>query len=245
VVRSLERAGAVVLLNEPPEFPSTCHLNYQIRSTLAGVRAACETGCRYVLKTRTDTRMYARNIPDFLAALVQRFPATQSYAANGRIVVLDWATRMFIPQHPSDLMVFGYAEDMLNYWDAPLCNSPKTAALPIRDSYADTLKALVPEVYLCRNYLQKIGYPFDLTVASWWQCLADLFIVVDRSMLEHFWPKYNYTSDHRSGLDDQLRNEAICGFRDWLAIMDFRKTPYFEVEDLLSHKPNGLLLGAA
>jgi hypothetical protein len=244
-IRSLERAGAVVLINELPEFPSTCHLNYQVRSTLAGVQAACEFGCQFALKTRTDTRMYAANIGDFLAALVEQFPVASGYAAQGRLVVLDWATRMFIPQHPSDLMVFGYAKDMLNYWDVPCCTDPQSASLPIRDSFADMLNVLVPEVYLCRHYLQKLGYPFEPTVTSWWRCLADLFIVVDRSMLEHFWPKYNYTSEHCSGPDDQLRNEAVCSFRDWLGIMSFRKTPYFDVEDLLTQKPNALLSEAA
>jgi hypothetical protein len=245
VVQSLERAGATVIRNEFPDFPATCHLNYQIRSTIAGIRAMCDAGCRYVLKTRTDTRMYATNIADFLAALVDQFSVTPGYGAKGRLVVLDWVTRIFVPHHPSDMMMFGYTQDMLNYWDVPLCSFPKSAALPIREDYADMLKVLVPEVYLCKNYLRQIGYPCEATVTSWWQCLADLFIVVDRTMLEHFWPKYNYDTEHRCFPDDQLRNEAVCAFRDWLGIMNFRKTPYFDVDQLLAQKANALLREAA
>jgi hypothetical protein len=117
--------------------------------------------------------------------------------------------------------------------------------VPIRNNFADMLNVVVPEVYFCRNFLRKIGYSFEPTVASWWQVLTDLFIVVDRTALEHFWPKYNYTTEHRTAPDDQLRNEAICGFRDWLEIMNFCKMPNIEIEDLLAQKPNEYLRRAS
>jgi hypothetical protein len=245
VIHSLERAGANVLLNELPEIPGSCHLNYQIRSTLAGIQAVRDAGCKFALKTRTDTRMYAANIGDFLAGLVERFPVTPGYAARGRLAVLDYATRMFFPQLLSDLMVFGYTDDMLNYWNAPFSETPRSPAHPNCPSYASLLTAVIPEIYLCRNYLRRIEYPFAPTVTSWWQCLADMFIVVDRSMLEHFWPKYNFTVEHRAEPDLQLRNDALCGFRDWLGIMHFAKKPYFEVEDLLKQRTSDFLRHAA
>ena len=198
VINALEKAGAVVLLNDPPKMPGPTHLNYQIRSTRAGVEAACRSGCEYVLKTRTDTRMYAANIPDFLAGLIAHFPVDAGLRVRGRLAVLDWATRLFIPQHPADMMMFGYAEDMATYWDVPLCESTEISHAQICTRFSELLSPLVPEVYLCRHYLNKLDYAFEPTLESWWQCLADLFVVVDRTSLEHFWPKYNYVSEHRN-----------------------------------------------
>lgn len=241
IVRSLERAGAVVLLSDLPDFPAPSNINYQLRSTLAGVEAARAAGCRFVLKTRTDTRMYAANIPNFLVRLIEHFPVGATCGATGRLVVLDWATRLFIPQHPSDLMMFGYVEDMVNYWSAALCQSPQNSARPVCRSFEELLNSLIPEVYLCRQYLGKIGYSFEPTLASWWKCLADLFVVVDRTALGHLWLKYNYATEQHKTLDEHRRNEALCSFRDWLAIMNFDKQPCFDVPALLAQVPNGHL----
>jgi hypothetical protein len=241
VVRNLEAAGAEVILNERPDHPGSSHINYQIRSTIAGIEAAKSAGCAYVLKTRTDARMYASNIPDYLAGLIEQFSPPSGCGVRGRLAVLDWATRLFLPQHPSDMMVFGRVEDMWAYWDAPLCESPGRFSRADCTRYDELLNPLVPEIYLCRNYLRKLNYPFEETLASWWQILADLFIVVDRVTLEHFWPKYNFDVEHHNSLDDHRRNEAVCGFREWLGIMYARKRPNFEVTDLLETEANGLL----
>ncbi|MEX2316507.1 MAG: WavE lipopolysaccharide synthesis family protein, partial [Pirellulales bacterium] len=181
VLEALEKAGAVLLVNDAPELPGPTHLNYQIRSTLAGIEAARAAGCRYVLKTRTDARMYAPNIPDFLAGLIHQFPIRPGLSANGRLVILDWATRLFIPHHPADLMMFGYVEDIARYWDVPLCESTEIVSRPTFTRFSELLNPLLPEVYLCRNYLRLLDYAFEPTIASWWQCLADLFVVVDRT----------------------------------------------------------------
>jgi hypothetical protein len=241
VVRQLEAAGAIVILSEPPERAGSSHINYQIRSTFAGIVAAERAGCRYVLKTRTDTRMYAPNIPDYLAALIEDFPPASGHDVRGRLAVLDWATRLFLPQHPSDMMMFGHVEDMRIYWDVPLCESLHGFSRAECTKYDELISPLVPEIYLCRHFLRKLGYPFEETVTSWWQILADLFVVVDRVTLEHFWPKYNFDVEHHNSLDDHRRNEAVCTFREWLGIMQARKRPLFDVDDLLGGEANGPL----
>ena len=244
-VVALEDAGATVLLNNPPALAGWSHLNYQIRSTLAGIQAATEAGCHYVLKTRTDTRMYAGNIAPFLVGLILQFQVRGTRNAKGRLVVLDWATRLFLPQHPADILMFGHIEDMTAYWSAPLCDEQDIPDSTIRHQFVELLNPLVPEIYLCRNYLRKLAYAFEPTVASWWQILGDLFIVVDRSQLEHFWWKYDYQAEHQNTVDDFRRNEAVCTFRDWLGVMHARSAPTFEVGDLVGQAANGLLVPAA
>jgi hypothetical protein len=243
-VQALEAAGATVLLNEPPALSGWSHLNYQIRSTLAGIHAATEAGCQYVLKTRTDTRMYAGNIAPFLVGLLTQFPVRGTRNATGRLAVLDWATRLFLPQHPADILMFGHIEDMTAYWSAELCEERDIPDSTHRQHFAELLNPLVPEIYLCRRYLKKLGYDYQPTVASWWNVLGDLFVVVDRTQLGHFWWKYDYQAEHQNTLDDDRRNEAVCTFRDWLGVMLARSAPTFEVEDLLGQTVNGLLPAA-
>lgn len=231
VIRALEKAGAVVIVNDRPRSPGPGRLNRRIRSTQAGIQAARDSGCRYVLTTRSDARLYAANIPDFVAGLLEQFPPSPGWAVAGRLAVLDWATRLYVPQHPSELMMFGHIDDMANYWSAPLCDAPNGAYRKAVGHVAEILKPLAPEVYLCRHYLSKLGYPFEPTVASWWQCLADLFVVVDRASIEHFWLKGNDGSDHHDVHDDHQRNETTCGFREWLGIAYASKSPPIEIED--------------
>src|SRR4029434_4937158 len=125
---------------------------------------------------------------------------------KGRLLVLDIATRTYIPQHPSDIMMFGLADDLSSYWNTPFCEEPREATRPVCNRFEDLIQSVIPEVYLCRRYLERIGYPYEPTIHSWWHCLSDLFLVVDRAAIEHFWLKYNYTAEHQSKPDGHRRN---------------------------------------
>jgi len=50
-----------------------------------------------------------------------------------------------------------------------------------------------------------------------------LFVVVDRASIEHFWPKYEYSRDHRTVYDEQVRVLALCSFREWMNLYSFPK----------------------
>lgn len=245
LVKQLEAAGAQVILNEPPPFPGPSNVNFQIRSTLAGIVAAREAGHEYVLKTRTDTRMYASDIPDFLLSLQQHFPVVPGVGQKGRLLVLDFATRKFMPHHPADIMMFGQIDDLFAYWNTPLCEYPREAARPVCPRFRDLINSVIPETYLCRQYLQRLGYAQEPTIESWWRCLADLFLVVDRMSLEHFWFKYNFAAEHQAEPDFHLRNEANFTFRDWLAISTFGKRPQVDLKHLLPTRPSDLVRRAA
>lgn len=245
LVGSLTDAGATVLQSEPPAVKAPSHLNYQICSTLAGLRAAQAAGCEYALKTRTDARIYSTNVADYLVGLIDQFPVRGTDEQQGRIAILDCATRLFIPHHPADILMFGHTGDMLRYWDTPFCMNPASAERPPCWQFGDLVNSLIPEVYLCHNYLDRIGYRHEPTIDSWWQCLADLFVIVDRTAIEHFWFKYNYAQEHRLTPDSHLRNEALCTFRDWLGMMNFRKGSRVQLEQLLPHRPSSLIRQAA
>jgi hypothetical protein len=74
--------------------------------------------------------------------------------------------------------------------------------------------------------------------------LAELFVVVDRAAIDHFWPKYGYAQEHRARADEQVRALALCGFRDWINLYAFAKQPAF-ADDALRRLRCDQLLDAA
>jgi hypothetical protein len=225
-IQRLRIAGARVVLARRPANRGPMNVNLQICGTQAGLAAVREEGHELVLKTRTDARIYSYHALDFLAGLMQAFPLHPSAKQSARIVTLDFATRLLIPNHPSDMLMFGRLDDLERYWDAPHSDHPERQ----RTSNLGTLwTEQTPELYLCESYLRRIGRPCERTIASWWQTLAELFVVVDRTSIDYFWPKYEYVREHRVSSTEQVQAITLCGFRDWMNLYTFSKQ--FDIDD--------------
>jgi hypothetical protein len=225
-IERLQTAGARVVLTERPENRGPMNVNLQICGTRAGLAAAREEGHELVLKTRTDARIYSYHALDFFAGLMRAFPLSANSKQHARIVTLDFATRLLIPNHPSDMLMFGRLDDLEHFWSAPYSNHPERT----RTSNMGTLwNEQTPELYLCESYLRSIGHPFERTIASWWRTLAELFVVVDRTSIDYFWPKYEYVREHRVSSTEQVQALTLCGFRDWMNLYMFSKQ--FDIDD--------------
>jgi len=68
-----------VVLSKKPDYPGVSNVNFQIVSSSTGIVKAKELGAEYCLKTRTDQRMYAPNIKEFLINLLKTFPVNKEY----------------------------------------------------------------------------------------------------------------------------------------------------------------------
>lgn len=218
-LRRIEELGVTVLTQPLPSSPGPAHVNYQIQSTRLGLEEAKRHGATFAVKTRTDTRLGAANIGNYLFGLWQAFPVAASLPQRGRIGLLDLSTRLYIPNHASDILLFGQIDDLLAYWSPPLSQArkPATGLKRLGDLYGDH----IPEVYLCESFLRRSGRPCERSLGSWWQVLAERFLVVDRASLGFFWPKYFYDTNHRQHPDEETRNMALCTLRDWINIAMF------------------------
>jgi hypothetical protein len=221
-LKAIEQAGGIVVLSDQPEYAGSGNVNRQIVTTRAGIELAQELRFPYVMKSRTDTRINNYHVLDYLVGLTCSFPMRRKVAQHGRLVVLDYATRLLIPNHPSDILMFGHTSDMLAYWQTPLSLAPPRNPQPA--NVDELWDERTPEVYLCESYLRRIKYPVTRNVTAWWKTLAELFVVVDRASIDHFWPKYGYTSEHRTHIDAADRVLALCGFAEWVNLYAFRKT---------------------
>ncbi|MCG8653851.1 MAG: WavE lipopolysaccharide synthesis family protein, partial [Pirellulales bacterium] len=210
------------------------HLNHQILSTRRGIAEAEQFGVDYVLKTRSDTRLHSPHIADFLTGMVRAFPFSKGCGQQERIAVLDYATRLYMPYHPSDILMFGRAADLKQYWSAPLCGPEVEMDLP--NTIGRWINESIPEIILCRHYFEQLSIPLDGTLDQWWQLLADHFVVVDRASLGFFWPKYNYYDDHVSNDQEEFGNQAICSFRHWINLAVMKHQPEVAMEMLQEHR---------
>lgn len=227
----IESLGAIVLRNEQPAHSGPFHLNYQVVSTANGLKEAKRLGCKYAMKTRCDTRIHLAGADQFLHDLLIQFPPADDLQQK-RLVVLDFATRLYIPFHPSDMMMFGTIDDMIRYWAPVLCG--RDQVFEPCDRFADMLEQSIPEKVLCERYLGTLGLDVIQTLDYWWKVLGERFVVVDREMIHHFWPKYHYGVNQRVEMDWDKTNMALCHFAQWMQMATRPPIAQVQMDELIT-----------
>ena len=153
-----------VILSDPPEVPGVGNVNYQVKSSYAGIRRAHELGIPYAVKTRVDQRIYNPIMFEYMKSLLEAYPLDSKYSQwqKERIIALQGGG---IAEHYyiSDYFYFGTTQDLLNFFDFP--PDPATIA---RVSRPDMLKrwngnqggpslCFRPEVELLKSYIMRFG----------------------------------------------------------------------------------------
>jgi len=222
VIEALNTLDVHVVLSEYPDNPSISHINYQIISTLAGIQRASELGAVYCLKTRTDQRMYRYDALQFLRSLLDVFPVAARFPQlKGRLIVTSLNTYKYRLYGVSDMLMFGYIEDIKLYWDIPLdgrkkyTEEEKNAGLFSLLKYS---KLKFCEIYLCTFFLKQLGVKLEWTLSHSFQCYKDLFCVVDQRSIDIYWPKYNRFNEYRRvNYKSRYANELFY-FSDWIRL---------------------------
>ena len=218
--------GVTVVLSAKPEFPGLFNINMQLVSAGAGVRRAIEDGAEWVLKTRTDQRLYEPDVLTFLVALVQAFPVAGETAQRHRIVGVGHGSLKYAPYHVTDQTVFGHADDMLAYWTPPLRmdRAPDHWPADIRSIFKQTpigelCRLGAAESYIASQFLMRMGRGLDWTLRDSWAAYRDHFIFADYSATDFFWVKVQSKTQRETTLVyDAVSNRHEMGFRDWLLL---------------------------
>lgn len=195
LLKKLEPWVDHLVLSAPPDYCGYQNRNYQIISTLAGIKKAQELGAEYVLKTRVDIALLADNILDVSESLMGLYDPSvaQSYGLKNRIFVPESYTRKYIPYHPSDLVMFGHTADLLKFWDMPLderrfsLTDDEWKRKSLNDLGTDRGPA---ECYFGVNFAKKIKRIVQGTVEDSWAFYRDFFVMLDFSWYELFFLKY-------------------------------------------------------
>ena len=118
-MKKIENLGATIVRSKVPS-PSFLNMNHQIISTIAGLRCSKNMGAQYVLKTRTDQRLYETNIPEFLINIMKQFPLQKKIRGQKhRLITTSFNTFKYRLYEPSDMFLFGDIDDVINYWSCP------------------------------------------------------------------------------------------------------------------------------
>lgn len=197
------------------------NVNRQIVSTCAGLKVASRT---YILKTRTDIVF---NDGDFLRYF-GRYDDSPPVIFLSRLLICNYYTRnprsIDLCFHPSDWILFGYAEDIRKYYgNTPLQTDENAAWFKAhpknRTLFTNYLSRFTPEQYIFLSFLQqycdvKIDcyYDFNLEFVHLTEKIfAKCFVVLDyQKQINIDFVKYEPNR--------YLEKNTLMSHRQWLSI---------------------------
>ena len=199
LVERFRAEGCHVVLNSVFRPCGISNVNYQICTSLAGIRKAKELGAVYTLKNRSDLRLYREFVLEYLKSLMNLFPVPIDNSLNlrGRILTQsgNWG-QMFMPLWLQDFLYFGYTDDLLDLFNIEYSDSTISSSQVFfkkmsceRDVMGDFMFNIgVPELYITRTFVKK-HISEDIDVKRYWEMVKDYFIMLDSEQLGSFWYK--------------------------------------------------------
>jgi len=212
-IKNISDVGAFVSLNKKPEKPGALNANYQIVSTLSGLRLLGTKGVEFALKTRSDQRIYNFQSLDLFLSLIKSYPPISCFQKN-RIVSVNFTTLKYRPYAIGDMCMFGSLSDLITYWNISLDNRNIDRKEISNLTIYELAKLNVAETFYCTHYLNKLGFQTPISINNSWKSYREYFIVIDHQLIDLFWYKYNRTSERHKYYHEH--NFELFGFSDWL-----------------------------
>lgn len=182
-----------LVLNEKPINEGISHINFQIHSTIAGIKKMEQLGIKYSIKSRTDQCMFDP------FALIKLRDFFLSLERPEKLIFLSLGTFLFRPYSPSDFFQFGLTSSVKEYWDLPLDARTKREQPDVTGwSLRNFSKFEVCEVYPAVNFLRKKGETLDFTLINSISMFKKHFSVIDPDRIGLVWDKYTYKRDRYS-----------------------------------------------
>lgn len=211
-IKKIETRGAKVIINKKPQNFGHGSINLQLKSTQSAIRFAQDSGCEYILKTRTDQRLYGEENITYLMQLLKDYPLDIKAEAKGRIITCSngcFSGRLY---NVSDMVIFGYTEDVLAYFSCPEDDRCNTNIEPGDDLILYSKKR-PGEIYFATHYIEKLGFELQWTENDSLFFIKNLFIIVDNETLDWYWPKY--TDSEYRWRDYSGRKLRQLTYKDW------------------------------
>ena len=213
----IRKLGVDVVLNEKPVMAGIANVNFQIVSSSEGIKRAKTLGCEYVLKTRTDQRIYSREGISFCYAAIKKFPLLKKFDQKERIISFNLNTFMYRPYGISDMINFGYIDDMSKYWCVKLdLRSQKD--LKEYSTLLEFSQQRLAEVYFLTSFLDNINRGLSWTLEDSWKVMSENFCILNTSDIDLFWKKY--TNKEFRHEDYKAIHNKQFNFSDWLIFQD-------------------------
>lgn len=213
-VSLIKSEDVTVVLNKKPKNAGALNSNLQIVTTLSGLRELEKKEVDFVLKTRSDQRIYNYNSIDFFQTLIKKYPPI-NILQKSRIVSINFTTLKYRPYSIGDMCMFGSLSDIISYWDIELEDRKMVRKELLGLTISELTKLNVAETYYCTHYLNKIGFPTHLSINNSWKAYRDVFIVIDYELADLFWCKYKRESEYKHRYYNEHSFELFTYF-DWI-----------------------------
>jgi hypothetical protein len=207
-----------LLISDKPDNHGIKNINLQILSTKNAVLWAQKNKIKYLIKTRTDQRIYATNCFHFLISILKIFPSISKKQKNRLIGISlnSFKRRLY---GISDMFMFGSIEDMIKYWTPPL-DERKYINYNNINSQLKYSKKKICEVYLMTKYLERINYSLKWTLQDSLKVYKNFFCIIDQVTIDLYWNKYNTKEDNwKSYKKNQL---SEMKFKEWISLYNKR-----------------------
>ena len=198
----IKNIGIEVVISEVPEVPGKSNINLQLKSTNAGLTSLGK-GTKYILKTRTDHRIYSSD--NWLRYLAETCELSASEAGLERKLIICnlnmYRSRNYVV---SDMFMFGRVEDILLFWNIPNQIDDTNVV-----SDNDCFGFHGAETYLMRHFLKAVDWNVAANKVDSSLFLRGYFHLIDKHSLELFWFKYNHFYDRKYKSVDGGRSEIV------------------------------------
>jgi len=194
-----------VILNDYPVYFGISNINLQILSTVKALSFLKLNGVSYALKTRTDQRInqVSRNYLERFINIIDTNKINLNLIQS-KLIFSNMNSFNDRYYSISDMLMFGFIDDMLTYWDCGYDDRSITEVKHEIDSKY-FVRESVAEGYLLSCFMNKANY-----IPRWNDDCSSSFIkkyfyIVEYEYLEQFWFKYMWYLEYSDRYKNIIR----------------------------------------
>jgi hypothetical protein len=207
---NLEKHNIEVLLSKKPEYFGIQNINLQIKSTSEGLKFLSSKGVLFVLKTRTDQRIYSS--ANYLKHMISNVTPISINHINDSIKYKLFISNLNMYRYRkyiiSDMFMFGNINDMLKFWDVPF---QRISFLPLSNN-PDFYLREIAEGYLLKNFFNTIEFIPSNTQFDSDNFIQNYFSLIEKDSLKLFWYKNNHFFENEYFYHENTSNRYFSTF---------------------------------
>lgn len=213
-MNKIKQIGVNIVINKfPKEMMGFINNNLQLISSKNAIIFAKKEGFKYILKTRTDQRIYSQHFLHFFYHMLKMFPLKIETIQKERIICSSLNSFKNRYYCVCDVLFFGYIDDLERYFSCDLDNSDHSIKISEND-ILEYCKQRPGEIYYSTKYFEKLGYSLKWTIEDSLYFFKEFFIVTDPSMIDLYFPKY-FINEYRYREYKDYKLELLT-FMDWV-----------------------------
>ena len=215
ILKKINELGVNIIENTKPKNFGYKNCNLQIISSINGIKLAKKKGFKFVIKTRTDQRIYNSNFLSFLHDFLNTFKKPTHINMKNRLVGISFMTFKKRVYGLSDMFLFGNIDDVYLYWDTKLDERKHDEMHKLLMTGKSIKELNLVEVYFMTEFLKKVENNFDINNNQMKQIFAKYFCIIDKDMIDLFWFKYNNLEEKSDEYSSNLEWKEFK-FSEWL-----------------------------